>query len=548
MALDPRALLDELDPPAVASRAAPARPRVGQLLFEPRRQQVDARALLDELAPEEKPSVIESLARGGANAATLGFADEIAGGLESLFTDKSYKQARDESRASYQRAKEENPIAYGVGQVGGTVASMAIPGLGLAKGAGAAATIARAAAQGGAAALGDSTADLTEGDFGGALADTAGGALVGGAIGAAGVGVGKAVKGFMKAAPARADAQFLNDMSAGANSAFRKRFGQLQGLAREVLEPDTAFMKAARKGPAEGIAVATDRLDSLSAQTGPLWQKLDDTVGKVPVTEVRDFMLNAAKHLPPEAEVLDRLLVRKANHFADKYGNQLGQDEVSHKTVRQWVTGMLKQADETMGGLNAGERFMLKSELHETADDYLRARLQAAAQAAPQLSDDLAKLSAANREIAAYARAKNLLEHKAEMSTYKDTGFGGMIEKLATGGGKGVAAGAGAAMGALSGHGSLEGAAMGYAIPAGIQLAAKGAKAIDRKVTAAAARLVEAAARGDNVAKATQEAIEAGVPQKAVRGILGAYRAASGFLRPAIPINEQDGQSFGGEL
>lgn len=100
----------------------------------------------------------------------------------------------------------------------------------------------------------------------------------------------------------------------------------------------------------------------------------------------------------------------------------------------------------------------------------------------------------------------------------------GAIDKLATGGGKGAAAGIGAAM-----SGSLEGAAIGYAVPAGIQLAAKGIKTADRRATAALAKLVELAKAGNVTAQDKLEAYAAGVPKKAVRAVLGAYRTGVGL-------------------
>lgn len=151
----------------------------------------------------EGPSALESGVRGAAQTASLGFSDEIAGGLEAL-RDKMrgdarpfediYRQHRDESRAKYKAAEAENPNAYLAGEAAGVVGSLAIPGLGslgAAKTLGGA--VAGGAALGAAQGLGSSEADLTKGDVGGAAADAGLGALVGGAAGAVGHGVGKLV-------------------------------------------------------------------------------------------------------------------------------------------------------------------------------------------------------------------------------------------------------------------------------------------------------------------------------------------------------------------
>lgn len=121
----------------------------------------------------EDATEIDSALRGAAQGASFGFADEITGGLESLFTDKSYEQARDESRANYKAAENANPKSYMTGEIGGAIASSFIPGLGLAKGATLAANVGKMGAIGAATGLGMSDADLTKGDYLGAAKDTA---------------------------------------------------------------------------------------------------------------------------------------------------------------------------------------------------------------------------------------------------------------------------------------------------------------------------------------------------------------------------------------
>lgn len=136
-----------------------------------------------------KPGMLESAARGAAQGASLGFADEAAGALSNLanrlvnpqgdlFDAENYKNVRDSYRAGDKAAKAENPTTFGVGQVAGG-AALPVGQLGLLKGA------ALGAAQG----LGTSEADT----LGGAAADTALGAGVGGALGAAGNYIGQGI-------------------------------------------------------------------------------------------------------------------------------------------------------------------------------------------------------------------------------------------------------------------------------------------------------------------------------------------------------------------
>ena len=131
-------------------------------------------------------SMLESGARGLAQGASFGFADEITGGLEALYdvatTDKElsdlgdlYEQRRDESRANYKKSEEDNPLTYGAGQIGGAVGTAFVPGLG-------GASLGKLAAQGAGHASGASEAD----NVGDLARDAATGAGMGLALGTGG--------------------------------------------------------------------------------------------------------------------------------------------------------------------------------------------------------------------------------------------------------------------------------------------------------------------------------------------------------------------------
>lgn len=89
----------------------------------------------------------------------------------------AYREARDKKRGVLKKQKEDNPGIALASEIGGAVLSPAnklVKGMSLAKG---------GAAMGGAMALGNSEADLTEGNVGGAISDTASGAVLGGLLG-----------------------------------------------------------------------------------------------------------------------------------------------------------------------------------------------------------------------------------------------------------------------------------------------------------------------------------------------------------------------------
>lgn len=144
------------------------------------------------LAETRDVGKLESLARGAAQGATMGFADEIAGGAEALFTDKTYKQARDESRANFKRAKDANPNTFLAGELGGGVATAFVPGLGAAN---AVKTVRGAAgvgaALGGITGLGQSEAKDAQGLAVDTLSGAGLGAVTGGGLAVAGKGAQK---------------------------------------------------------------------------------------------------------------------------------------------------------------------------------------------------------------------------------------------------------------------------------------------------------------------------------------------------------------------
>lgn len=132
---------------------------------------------------QKLPGRLESFGRGAVQGATMGWADEIGGVLKSALNpdrlSNSYQIERDKIRANNKAAQQANPGTYFAGELGGGIASSFVPGLGIAKTAGIAKTIGQGALLGGVAGLGASESN----DIKGMAIDTAGGAVVGGALG-----------------------------------------------------------------------------------------------------------------------------------------------------------------------------------------------------------------------------------------------------------------------------------------------------------------------------------------------------------------------------
>jgi hypothetical protein len=219
--------------------------------------------VVDEEA--EKPGMLASFGRGVLQGATFGFADEIAGAVESAVTDKTYEKARDESRGAFRAAQQANPWSYGIGEVGAGVATTFVPGLGLAKGAGLLANAGKAAVLSGVAGLGASE----EKELGGQLVDAGKSAFVGGA--AAGI-VGRVMRG----APARVEKRLIGNITDGATATQRDRLvgkaGSKVGDVLEAIKGNKAIVKAGND-PQRVLAAVEDEITSVGS-------KLDDIYAK----------------------------------------------------------------------------------------------------------------------------------------------------------------------------------------------------------------------------------------------------------------------------
>ena len=142
--------------------------------------------------PAKESQPFTSFLMGAVQGATFEFADEIAGGIESFFTDREYKAARDEWRSKFARARRVDPGSFLAGELTGGIA-MGITPLGWA-GTGMRGAIAVGAAAGGAYGLGKSEAETFDGLAADMLKDAALGAGTGLVLG----GIVKGVKALAR--------------------------------------------------------------------------------------------------------------------------------------------------------------------------------------------------------------------------------------------------------------------------------------------------------------------------------------------------------------
>jgi hypothetical protein len=241
----------------------------------------------DPIAPET------SAVLGAGQGITLGFGDEIVGagraaidkisGKEGSFGD-NYRTRQKEIEAYLAEAERQNPKSYMAGNIGGGVATMAVPGLNLlapVKGASAAGNIARLATAGGIAGAGSSEHTLgSYQDAKGLAADTAKGAAIGAGTGAAFEGAGKVFGKYLNPEELRRFANEKAVKATGATGPDMTKLGedniQKMGASlnrNKIVSPLSGFKKIAERSEAVR--------DTSGASIGSAIKKIDDNVNEV---------------------------------------------------------------------------------------------------------------------------------------------------------------------------------------------------------------------------------------------------------------------------
>lgn len=466
---------------------------------------------LSDLNPEDieeedsGPSSFESGLRGAAQGASLGFADEIAGGLESLVSDKSYKQARDESRQAYRAAEDANPITYNSGQVGAGVATAFIPGLNLAKGATLAARAGQAAAMGAAAGLGSSD----EEDLSGMALDTAKGAALGGALQGAGekivapavkYGAGKLgkvggslsakVSDFLKNRAERSAAKAM-----GAERGTIKKLGvdKVQQIGRQALDEGVVTPLAST----DDLISRNESLKSrVMGKRQSIYDKIDaENASTFNPQDVATQIRNEAGEFN-QASPLNRGKLKKLDDSMEAILLR-GPDDISMNEAQQLVRELGDAAKWSGIGKRTPEE-ELAQKIYMMARERLN---QSAADAAETMGGKSLRgvLEGTNQKYATAKNADELLKNK--FAREQGNKLFGLTDTIAGAGGLGAVGGPGT-IGILAAKKGLE--------RYGAQLTAVGADKLSKMVASSpekfgkfAGALAKAASRGNNALAAT---------------------------------------------
>lgn len=499
-------------------------------------------------APEE-PGRLEALGRGALQGVSFGFADEAQGALESIFTDKTYQQARDQARQANARAQAAHSGFYGGGEVVGGLASALVPGLGVAEGAGLAGVAGKAALAGGLGGLGGSEAT----DVGGLARDVGAGALEGGIGGAVAHGAGKVAGRLLSAAPEAAETQALKglagaDGKAGASLTATKKLMEAPAAAELLHEPiesgkPLTLLNVAHR-PAEEVKPLIEALQEKVGreELDPHYLASDKKTGGVSLSdfvrhlddeasELRKSPLNEA-HVTALEETRDSALKAWAPKLAAALDSEEAQNpavrdailkaydtKVPSRDIRQLATELQERGASNVA--NPAQATQIKRDLGSTVKDFVNGKVEEALG-----PEQRAALEHSNERMSSLYAFKRAVEEREPKE------FGNRLN----------AQGAGSKL--LQGAGLVSGMALApHTIPGAIAAAA--APALLSKLPVAGRFATAQAAHANQILQQVMRAADQGSPwaQAQIRALrsspIGAARLAQLTPTIAAPVDQQ---------
>jgi hypothetical protein len=485
-------------------------------------------ALPAPVAPAQPPpGVVEAGARGLLQGVSFGFADEIGGALESAFTTRTYREARDEIRANDRAAREAHPWAMGAGELVGGLA-VPIPGLGAIKTAATGASMVAKAAPHlvrGAAAGIVGGAGSSEGE---GLQEVVQDAAKGGLLGAAAGGVlGAAGEKLFRGAPARATERLVADLTGGRATTAGKKIHAAGELVPEVARK-FGLDKVARDADSLAPAVKTVRQE-VGAKIGSVYEQVDETFLGVRASDVVKALGEVKKrHSSPAAAPLRRQIDQLQKEVRSSWGGGR-HDRVPLAKVNELV-GDLEAVGFASANVSPTAGTMLKRNVAGAVEKVLQKRMAEiqefaghvkAAPSAGQSTSLAQSMSAADalRELGVLNRDYKGLTLIHKMAT----------ERAALPPASRAAGGLRNAIGNAVDTGSLVASlATGSPIPyvaakVGLPAARAGARAADELL----AKLGAAAKAGQLSGELVQQALEAGIPRGVIAAAINPDAAAA---------------------
>ena len=276
-----------------------------------------------------------ALIGGALQGATMGWGDELGAAAGSLMGDGTYKDLRAENRAANKTAEAWSPGDFAAGKLAGGAASAFIPGLAPSGKLLTVPNTLRAAVVGGAQALGESQADLTNADFGPAISDTAKGLAVGAGVntglGLMGAGY-RSGKGYVEGLPAalakHEDERLIDAATLGAPASQRDALvGPLGQDRRPVLdlvrshpEIEAALKNGDSETAAKLVIKARAEQDAYDSQTLAEMQRQRGNASAAPIIAQLEKQRDAAAAIPSAESQAEAAKVQKLIDFVtDKW-------------------------------------------------------------------------------------------------------------------------------------------------------------------------------------------------------------------------------------
>jgi len=453
----------------------------------------EARADALMAAPTPPPvSKGESFGRGALQGASLGFGDEASAAIDTATShipgyrwlaqkinavggsgaglpvdapSITYQQRRDAYRAANEAAHAANPKTYLGGELAGGLATAAVPVAGAAKAATLGAKVGlgalEGAAIGGAAGLGNSKADLTQGQIGGAALDTAIGAAGGAVVGAAAPVVAQSLATVGEKARSALAKRLLTNFggtteTGKATDTFVKELRPaVDQLKKEVLTPEgLKIATAARTDPETALDALQAHVRTLTKDRASYYKAIDDATGGFHLNDytsyLSDQIAQRAKINTPQAKNEIKVLGEMIKDAGSTWGTQKA-PLVPTLALREHVTGLQGAAGDVIGSINESERSGLMHWRAEVAKDFLNQHLDTVAKDYPQLAPIVDNIREMNRRVSAWLAPEDALKDR--------------VGKLATKALRQSVAGAGtgATVGGIEGyvHGGVKGAVGG---------------------------------------------------------------------------------------
>lgn len=250
--------------------------------------------------------------------------------------------------------------------------------------------------------------------------------------------------------------------------------------------------------PSKVREAVQESIDATAPVTAPIYAKVDKAVGEMPVKDVVALIDQEIKPLKvagkePYREALEDL---KANVLREQ--KELGTKTWTHQRLRQWVTSAVDAADKKYGSLAGTTGWEIADNVQQVADNILKTRLKVAGMVAPELAPDLATLQAANTDISAGVKLRQLAQNAEMRSTYSKPGGGW---NKAAAGAAALALGTSGGVPAAIAWGTVKGAQALTSLPA------------RREATRLVVDLARAVADGRPLTQYITAATAAGVPQ-----------------------------------